>query len=267
MSTIDINDRLVLYGYGVFETLRVTEEQIEVPELHYERMKRGAEALELTLPEYSIWLGKIRDIVKSEQSFEPYALRVTLSGGAARKEPSSQLIHHVRPIPYTAADYQDGVNICILTHPRNEYSPCVHIKSTNIIENLLAKNEATNQGAREGIWINTKGYLVEGTVSNLFFVKNEVLYTPSLECGCLPGTRRLIVIECARRLGIPVREGRFIRAHLEGADEVFLTNALMGLLPVRNVENHLKPFNSLKADSMTTQLRKSYEEFVHTNAI
>lgn len=262
MSSIDINDQLVLYGYGVFETLRVAGDHIEVPELHYERMKRGAEVLGLTLPDYFIWLAELRQIIKSEQRFEPYALRLTLSGGAANIEPSSRLIHHIRPIPYTAADYHEGVNICTLTYPRNEYSPCVSIKSTNAIENLLAKKEATKLGAREGIWLNTKGYLAEGTVSNLFFVKDEVLYTPAFECGCLLGTRRSIVMKCARKLGIPVQEGRFVHTHLEEADEVFLTNALMGLLPVRQINNRSQPFNSPHPDSLTTRLRKSYEEFI-----
>lgn len=262
MSTIDIADQLVLYGYGVFETLRVEGDHLEVPERHYERMKRGAEVLELILPEYSVWLTELREIVKREQQLEPYSLRLTLSGGEGSKAFPSRLIHHIRPIPYTAADYNEGISVCILTHPRNELSPCVSIKSANAIENLLARKEAEKQGSREGIWLNTKGHLAEGTVSNLFFVKDEVLYTPALECGCLPGTRRSIVIECARELDIPVREGRFIPNDLDEAEEVFLTNALMGLLPVRNVKNRMKLFDSPYPDSLTAQLRRNYEEFI-----
>lgn len=261
MNTIDIDDQLVLYGYGVFETLRVAWNHIEVPELHYERMKRGAAVLEITLPKYSVWIAELRQIVTSEQRQEPYALRLTLSGGARSKVLSSRLIHHIRSIPYTAADYLEGVKVCILSHPRNEHSPCVSIKSTNAIENLLAKKEAAKKGAREGIWLNTKGLLAEGTVSNLFFVKDKVLSTPALECGCLPGTRRSIVMECARKLDIPVREGRFSPTYLEQADEVFLTNALMGLLPVKEVQNRSKYLVSQNPDSVTAQLQRIYEEF------
>lgn len=258
---IDGSDRLVLYGYGVFETLRVSGGKLEVPKFHYRRMRDGAKVLGLSLPEYPEWLNHLQEII-SHKPGESYALRLTLSGGDAYNGGPSQLLHHIRPIPYGDQDYQDGFKVCMLKHPRNEYSPCVQIKSANAIETLLGRQEAGELGAREGIWLNTKGYLTEGTVSNLFFVKDGVLRTPALECGCLPGTRRSIILECARSLEIPVAEGNFRADELSHADEVFLSNSLMGILPVSSIADHLFPLIYQDPDSLTRVLRKALHEYI-----
>lgn len=247
-------DRLVLFGYGLFETLKVNQGQMEVPELHYKRMAKGAELLGLSMPDYETWLSQLQGVIekkmvntKSKRSVklndpndsivspDSYALRVTLSGGGGKEVPS-QWLYHIRPIPYTAEDYAQGISVVILSSRRNEYSPTVMIKNTNYLDNLLGKKEAEERGAREGIWLNSQGYLAEGTMSNLFWVKEGVLYTPALGCGCLPGTRRQLVLECADRVGIPYEEGEFPLDSLMKAEEVFLTNALMGIMPVRNIE-------------------------------
>lgn len=234
-------DRLVLFGYGLFETLKVNWERPEVPKLHYQRMTRGAELLGLPMPDYESWLARIQAVIEREKakdcnmaSMYSYALRVTLSGGAGEEVPP-QWLYHVRPISYTPEDYAQGIRLVILSSRRNEYSPSVQIKNTNYLENILAKREAEESGAKEGIWLNTQGFLAEGTMSNLFWVNEGVLYTPALSCGCLPGTRRQLVLECAHKLGIPYEEGEFPSDFLVEAEEVFLTNALMGIMPVSRI--------------------------------
>ena len=117
----------------------------------------------------------------------------------------------------------------------------VSIKSTNYLENILAKEEAIRKGAEEGLWLNTKGYLCEGTMSNLFFTKDEVLYTPSLASGCLPGTRRQLILDLARSHQIPTQEGLYPFSDLLCADEIFMTNALMGIMPVRQIDDFSLP--------------------------
>ena len=124
---------------------------------------------------------------------------------------------------------------------RNEHSPLSSIKSTNYLENILAKEEAKRNGAEEGLWLNTKGYVSEGTMSNLFFVKDETLFTPTLTSGCLPGTRRQIVLSLAHSLQIPTCEGLYPLSDLLLADEIFMTNALMGIMPVRQIDEFLFP--------------------------
>ena len=183
------NDRLLLYGYGLFETLRITSAGIEIPMAHWQRMKAGGQILGLEVPAYEAWLHEIKNFIIIDPPVKPYALRITLSGGSQPQRNKPRLLINTRKIPYTLADYQQGVRVCFLSAPRSEYSILSRIKSTNYIENILAREEALSAQAREGLWLNTQGHLAEGTISNVFYIKDGVIHTPSLDCGCLAGTR------------------------------------------------------------------------------
>ncbi|MHB1651366.1 MAG: aminotransferase class IV [Desulfitobacteriaceae bacterium] len=257
------NDRLVLFGYGLFETLKVTAQGVEVPYLHWQRMKDGAKILDLEVPIYGPWYEQIKNFLCQQTLDFPFALRVTMSGGASSQQASPQLFFNTREIPYTPSQYEQGVSICLLSTPRSEYSILTRIKSTNYIENLLAKEEALKRGEFEGLWCNTQGYLVEGTMSSLFFIKDGVLHLPSLACGCLPGTRRAIVLELAASLQIPFKAGMYLPAELFEAEEVFLTNSLMGIMPVRKIEDSTFKVAPLDSDSITCRLSRAYEVFVN----
>ena len=237
-ETLLSHDRLALFGFGVFETLLITEKGPLFVDLHWQRMNQGADFLGLKLPDKIEWLNRVQDFIEqSPPTTFPYALRVTLSGGAPLANLPSKLLFHKRLVPYTPVQYALGIRLHILSSPRNEQSPLVSIKSTNYLENIMAKEAAKLQGAEEGVWLNTKGYLAEGTMSNLFFIKNETLFTPSLSSGCLPGTRRELILGLARSLQIPTYEGLYPLSDLLLSDEIFMTNALMGIMPVRQIDN------------------------------
>lgn len=263
---IEPEDRLALFGYGLFETLRVGSQGLEVPYLHYERLKKGAQILNLELLEYSVWLEELLQIVEEQKTSAPYGIRMTLSGGSPMQGLPSQTFYQTRTIPYTEQAYHEGVKVCFLEVPRNERSKLVQIKSTNYLENLLAKQEAQERGALEGICLNSQGYVAEGSMSNLFFVRDGILYTPSLNSGCLPGTRRFIVLECARSLGIPCQEGDFLPGFLEQAQEIFLTNALMGILPVKQIENWPILTHFQSPNSLTAHLSKAYTAYLQSHS-
>lgn len=265
-KNIAYEDRLALFGYGLFETFRVAAQKLEVPHLHYERLQRGALFLNLPLPEYSVWLNGLLQVVEEQKIAEPYGLRMTLSGGSTSQDFPSQIFYQTRNVLYREQAYHEGVKVCILKVPRNEQSKLVQIKSTNYLENLLAKQEALEQGALEGIFLNSRGCIAEGSMSNLFFVLNGILYTPALSSGCLPGTRRFIVLECARSLGIPYLEGEFQPSHLGQAQEIFLTNALMGILPVRQIENQPLLTHFQTQNSLTARLSKAYNAYLQSHS-
>lgn len=240
-ETLSSHDRLALFGFGIFETLLITEKGPLFVELHWQRMNKGADLLGLRLPDKNQWLKRIQEFIEQTSGTFPYALRITLSGGAPEAHIPSQLLLHKRLIPYTPAQYALGIRLHVLPSLRNEHSPLTSIKSTNYMENILAKEAAKRNGAEEGLWLNTGGYLSEGTMSNLFFIKSETLFTPALSSGCLPGTRRQIVLGLARTLQIPTYEGSYLLSDLLLADEIFMTNALMGIMPVRQIDDYLLP--------------------------
>ena len=260
MISLPADERLLLFGYGVFETILVTERGARFLTEHWQRMLSGATKLGLPLAGYVDWRAEILTFLQEEPNqIKPFALRVTLSGGSPAGCFPPKLLFLIRPLLYTREQYTQGVRTVFLTTRRNELSPLSRIKSANYLENLLARSESDAHGAFEGLWLNTRGLLAEGSISNLFFVRNGRLFTPSLDCGCLPGTRRAIVLRLAASLGIPAAEGEFRPEDLNDAEEVFLTNALMGIMPVQSVDKHqylvASPNNNL---SLTRRIEQAY---------
>ena len=111
------------------------------------------------------------------------------------------------------------------------------IKSLNYLNNILAKQEATQAQAFDGLMLNAHGYLAECTTSNVFFIKSKQLYTPALESGILPGLTREVVIQLAGELGLSVEEGNYSPDQLVQADECFITNTGFEIMPVRELGN------------------------------
>ncbi len=253
-DTISSHDRLALFGFGLFETLLITEAGPLFIDLHWQRMNKGADFLSLHLPDKDEWEKRIHNFIEETSSPFPYALRVTLSGGSPLAGLPPQLLFYKRAISYTLAQYTLGIRLHLLPSLRNEQSPLVSIKSTNYLENILAKEEAIRNGAEEGLWLNTKGYISEGTMSNLFFIKDGTLFTPSLASGCLSGTRRQLVLDLARSLQIQTYEGLYPFSNLLLAEEIFMTNALMGIMPVRQVNDF--PFPIAPLGEKTSGLRR-----------
>lgn len=258
-ETLLSHDRLALFGYGVFETLLITEQGPLFIDLHWQRLHRGAKLLGLKLPALDKWLDQILEFIGHNPGDFPYALRVTLSGGAPLTDLPSKLLFYKRLVPYTPTQYARGMRLHVLSTFRNEHSLLVSIKSTNYLENILAKEEAKLQGADEGLWLNTKGYLAEGTMSNLFFIKDETLFTPSLSSGCLPGTRRQLILDLAHSLQMPALEGSYSLSDLLSADEIFMTNALMGIMPVNQVADTHFPVSE---NSALRNLESAYKDLI-----
>lgn len=264
-ETILTNDRLVLFGFGLFETLLITDRGPLFAELHWQRMSKGAKILGLKLPDKQEWLQRILEFIQNTPDTPPFALRVTLSGGAPLTNHSSQLLFHKRLIPYTPEQYTLGIQLHLLPYPRNEKSPLCNIKSANYLENILAKEEANRHECEEGLLLNTRGFLAEGTMSNLFFIKAGTLFTPSLESGCLPGIIRQIVLDLAHSEQISTQEGLYTLSDLMSSDEIFMTNSLMGLMPVRSFNRSYFPVSSPESKvSKMRHLEKGYLELVQT---
>ncbi|MBI3012860.1 MAG: aminotransferase class IV, partial [Elusimicrobia bacterium] len=133
--------------------------------------------------------------------------------------------------------WKNGVRIAFArvrrNHP-NSLNPA--FKVTNCLNGILAKMETLEKGAFEGIFLNLDGRVAEGTISNLFIIKNGVVKTPHLSCGILDGVTRSAVIEVAKDAKIPVRETHLDTKEVLSADEVFLTSTTMEVMPVVRVE-------------------------------
>jgi branched-chain amino acid aminotransferase len=173
-------------------------------------------------------------------------LRITISRGAGDIGldpalcPTPTVVIMTKPLHQPPLEqYRIGVNLIVARTRRNlpsALSP--QIKATNFLNNILAKREAIAAGAFDSILLNWESHLTECTVSNLFFVRAGRLCTPALACGLLDGITRDIVLSLAREAQIPVDEGHFGIEAIHKADECFLTNTSMEVMPVTMVDGH-----------------------------
>jgi branched-chain amino acid aminotransferase len=131
------------------------------------------------------------------------------------------------------------------------------IKSLNFLNNILAKMEAKEKGAYESIMLNADGFITEGTVSNIFFFRDDVLCTPSPDAGILDGITRELVINLARKEGFSVNEGMWRPDDLYNAAEVFFTNTTSEIMPVSKVDDR-----EYRVGEKTGILRGLYRKYV-----
>lgn len=225
-------DQGFLYGYGVFETINVAQGKPVFFDDHIERFKQSALVMGLNLTSHpdQIWADCLKIIEKNEMNRG--GLRVTLSKGLK----ADNLLITARENHYDRQMFEQGLKICTSDAVRNETSRLVTIKSNNYLENLLILNEAKARGFSEAIFYNTQGYLAEGCMTNLFLIKNGTVCTPARDCGLLAGIIRNRVIQLLKANLIPIEEGHFTKEQLMAADEVFITNSLMEIMPVNQVD-------------------------------
>lgn len=229
-------DRGAQFGIGVFETIAVWDYQAVFLPFHLDRLERGMKVMGIENPEYcrEAMMEKVKDISKL---FEKTAIKIIAS--------EENLVVKVRKNTYTAEDYEKGFRLCFSKVLRNETSPMTYLKTLNSADLILEKGKAKERGFDEPIFLNTKGVVTEGAVSNIFCVKNGRIYTPPVSCGLLDGAVRHHLL--AAFSGI--EEACLTKEDLFSADEIFLTNSLMGVMPVSTLVDSPLPQREV-ADSL-----------------
>jgi len=264
-AVVSVFDHGFLYGDGVYETLRAYGRRIFMLAQHLARLQRSAHliGLELPIPEKD-WPPLLNEAIQ-RNGLDEADLRSTGSRGegdigldpALCRRPTVVIL--ALPFkPYPVHLLQEGVQLAIVPVRRNlaaALSP--QIKSLNFLNNILAKREAVKAGAFDGLMLNAEGHLTECTASNVFFVQAGRLCTPSVDCGILDGITREVVILLAREQRIPVEAGRYTPESLRQAEECFLTNTTMEIMPVREVDG--KPIGSGRPGPVTLTLRNLFQ--------
>lgn len=242
-ARISVFDRGFLFGDGIYETLRAYDGRPFRTGAHLGRLAESARRLKMRIPVGREELLRGVGRVVSGNRLRDARVRIVVSRGSG--EPDLLSIRDSRPavliyaVPYSPPPpvaYRDGVRAIIPAVARNDRrSLDPAIKSCNLINNLLAALEARRARAREAIMLNPGGYVAEAASANVFFVSRGRLLTPALASGILAGITRALVINLARRLGFPVREGLFRLGALMRAEEVFVTASTIEILPVASI--------------------------------
>ena len=226
-----------LYGVGFFETFCFRQQHIFLLDDHLARLHQSLQhvGIHTSYPRESMF-ERVQRLLEANQ-LEEGVIRLNISAGEAglgdlgsRYESITELLF-VRELPKQT----QGKKLQLLETIRNTPEGPIRFKSHQYINNRIGRMEIDGQDT-EGIFLNSNGILVEGIVSNLFFVKDDIIYTPAVELGLLQGVTRQFVVELARKKGIVVREGFFTPRELRAADEIFLTNAVQGIIPVNHFE-------------------------------
>ena len=267
-ARVSVFDRGFLFGDGVFETIRVYDSRLLFLNRHLQRLRQSCEWLGLSLPtSQPNWETLLQELIE-RNNLSHSMIRITLSRGVGGLGPdpfgcsNSTVVIFPRPIPQLTEDEKKcGVSLTIVeTRRQPSCALPSQVKSLNYLNNILAKQEARTAQTFDGLLLNTEGFLAEATTSNFFFVKDQQLCTPSLQCGILPGITREIVLGLVKKEGIGLQEGAFRPEDLWGANEAFLTNTGFGVLPVNTIET--RPLASSWERSMTKTIQRLYEKLI-----
>ena len=243
-AVVSVFDHGFLYGDGVYETLRTYNRQPFLLDRHLARLRASADRLALEVrPTDADLETRMRDTMRRVNPGGEVTLRILVTRGvgeltydpAACPRPTVVVIAHPHSgIPDTML--RDGISVVVASvlrnHPR---SVDPSIKSNNLLNNVLAMQEAIRQGAYEAILLNHRGELAECSQSNLFAVRDGVVLTPPLDAGLLEGVTRNFLFEVGADIGVAVNEAVLREADLERVDELFITSTTREVIPVVRV--------------------------------
>lgn len=250
------NDRGLTLGLGLFETILGVDKQFVLLDRHLKRFRESCHRLGwgVVLPDVESILLELLE--RNELSVGRVRVRMTMTSGSGwvnRATVGTDAVLWMQAV--VAGQVPEFASVEISPFLRNERSAVVGLKCLSYAENVLALDLAQRHGHDECLFFNTQGHLCEGGTSNVFFVKSGVIYTPSLDSGCLPGVTRQVVMEMCKDLEINCLEGSYTREMLDDADEIFLTSSIRGVMGIGVLGE--KKFGSMP---VTMQLRDRWDE-------
>ena len=280
-ARISALDAGVLLGAGLFETLRTYGGRPFRLGAHLARLRASGEFFRIFVRESDARIAETVARLVEANGVADARVRLTATRGPlALREPQGDpeqgrrvasavddeappatLIITAGPMtPYPAELYEKGATVVVSDIRANPDDPTVYHKTTGYLRNLLALRDAHRARATEALVFNTKGRLAEGALSNVFIVSAGRLLTPPAEEGLLAGITRAAVLELAAETGVPAEQKPLSAREVLDADEMFLTNSIMELLPVGRVER--KEIGDGRPGPVTKQLAEAYRALV-----
>ncbi len=261
-------DRGVLFGDGIFETIRAYGGKPFRMDRHLERLRAGCRELRMArVPSDAEIREAVEELYRLNVASGDAYIRITLTGGLfdgsrTLERPGGPNVHiMVKPFEgYPAEFYERGMKVIVSSVRSNEGSPTASIKSTCYLDNIVAKQEARDRGADDAVMLNNGGFLTEGTSSNLFLVRRGRLATPAVECGLLPGLTREAVMELCEEQGLACESAFLVLDDLLGADEAFFTVSTGEIVPIAEVEG--KGIGFRCPGPITQRLSAAYRDLV-----
>ncbi len=247
-AKIPVSDRGFAFGDGVFETLRSYRGNIFMFSRHLDRLFTSLRALRFnhSFDKDHVMAAVEKTLKKNRLLKSDAYIKIMVTRGehlgdfsfSGRYNNSLIIITKKLTVPSPAL-YSRGVDIISSTIRRiSTRNPVYTHKLMNYFENLYAKNEALSKNAYEAFFLTADKLVLEGAVTNIFIIMNRAVYTPSLSQNILPGVTRSVVVDLCRENDIKIREKKLHYRDLINAEEVFLTNSVIEILPVKKIDIH-----------------------------
>jgi len=263
-ACISVSDSGFLYGAGLFETMRSHNGVVFALTDHLDRLFTTADILSINNPYEREYIAGAIDKVLAANKLTDARLRLTLTNGpmgeSEEQRKSTLLITATKFQPYPPEYYKKGVLVVLCPFKQNPIDPASGRKTTSYFSRMIALNLAHQKRAAESIWFTLDNRLAEGCISNVFLVKDSVLYTPPINTPVLPGVARKTVCMLALQNSIELTEKDLTIDDLLGADEIFLTNVIMQVMPITKVENHT--VGDGRVGDATKQLQTCFDQLV-----
>lgn len=254
---IEFSDRGFQYGDGLFETIEIINEIPVFLNRHLRRLNQGCQRLLIPMPDISTLRKEALQLSKDSTHAVLKLIVTRGSGGRGYRQPdaiNTTRLFSLHPYPdYTEDFTMQGINARFCKARLGLNPDLAGIKHTNRLEQVLARAEWDSAEIQEGLMLDINDHVVEGTMSNLFLVKDKVLYTPEItQCG-VKGILRDIIIQLAKKYLISIVEKDITKGELFSADELFITNSIIGVWPVKQLE-----WRDYGVGGVTRQLQSLY---------
>jgi branched-chain amino acid aminotransferase len=270
---VSARDRGLTLADGVFETMRARDGTVFRLDRHLARLGGGLGRLRIPAPPgLRAWVleaagaaGHAAQATPGGQGEAGVRLTVTRGPGAGGLKPPADpqptVVVTVAPLPaFPPAMYDTGLTAHVASGRRNERAMTAGLKTLSYTDAVAALLEAQDAGADEALLLDTEGHCSEATASNLFVWTGDILLTPPVSCGALPGITREAVLELARARGMEAAERAFGLVELARAAEAFLTSTLRGVVPLARVGS--RPIGTGAPGALTRQLADAYTALV-----
>jgi len=238
---IEISDRGFQYGDGLFETIEVRDGHAVFLQRHLNRLNSDCHRLHIPFPGAELISLDAEKLCRS-MSFNRAVLKIIItrgSGGRGYRQPDviqATRVLSLHPYPDYPASYSEQGIAARFCATRLGLNPALAgIKHLNRLEQVMARAEWTDASIQEGLMLDINDHVIEGTMTNLFYIKNSSLYTAALEQSGVAGIMRSIIMTLSVEQGFPVVEHRFTSDQLLSADEVFVCNSVIGIWPIKQI--------------------------------
>ena len=266
--SISVFDHGFLFGDSVYEVVCTYRNKPCFLDKHLNRLYSSARAISLEISHEQDWFRRQLESTLAVAGNDESYIRIIVTRGVGKIniDPSScecpNIIIIVGDVSeYLESFYEKGIKVALVSIKRNARDALnPNVKTGNYLNNVLAKIESDKLGAQDAIMVNPWGQLTEGTTSNLFFICESHILTPSLECGILSGITRGMVIQLARESGFLVNEGKWPGEKIFEADEIFLTGTIKKVMPVSHLDG--RPVGTGKPGPITMQIMRLYDDLL-----